>query len=59
MAKKKQIPPTKFSNLQHELLKLYSYGMSDEEVMDIMKLLAGYFAKRTDDELGWQQDENG
>lgn len=52
MPKKKQpSSSTKFSNLQHELLKLYSYGMSDEEVKDIEKMLADYFTKKADDEM--------
>lgn len=52
MPKKKQpSSSTKFSNLQQELLKLYSYGMPDEEVKDIEKMLADYFTKKADDEM--------
>ena len=54
--------PTKFSNLQMELLKLYSRNVSDEELRDIRKLLADYYAKKADEEMkrlwkekGWTQ----
>lgn len=42
------IPETspRFSNLQLELLRLYSRDVSDEELLDIKKLLADYFAQR-------------
>lgn len=42
------IPETspRFSNLQLELLKLYSRDIPDEELRDIKKLLADYFAQR-------------
>ncbi|MEK6781196.1 MAG: hypothetical protein AABY93_05795 [Bacteroidota bacterium] len=35
-----------FSNLQLELLKLYSNGVSDEQLMEIKWLLGKYFAER-------------
>ncbi len=40
-----------------ELLKLYPYGVSDEEIQDIRKLLADYFAGRIDKEMDqlWQR----
>ena len=42
------IPETspRFSNLQLELLRLYSRDVPDEELRDIKKLLADYFAQR-------------
>lgn len=43
--------PDRLSNLQLELLKLYSYNVSDEEVGDIKKMLAGYFSKKIDEEM--------
>jgi hypothetical protein len=52
MPKQKQpSSSTKFSNLQQELLKLFSYGMPDEEVKDIEKMLADYFTKKVNDEM--------
>ncbi|MCU0421004.1 MAG: hypothetical protein MUC38_15245 [Cyclobacteriaceae bacterium] len=35
-----------FSNLQLELLKIYSNGISDEQLMEIKTLLANYFAEK-------------
>ncbi len=46
-----------------ELLKLYSYNVSDEELTDIRRLLAEYFAQKIDDEMnglwvdqGWSEE---
>ncbi len=38
--------PHKFSNLQLELLKLFSHQITDQELLDIKDLLARYFAQR-------------
>lgn len=43
--------PDRLSNLQLELLKLYSYNVSDEEVRDIKKMLADYFSKKIDEDM--------
>lgn len=43
--------PDRLSNLQLELLKLYSYNVSDEEVRDIKKMLADFFSKKIDEEM--------
>jgi hypothetical protein len=58
-----QQQPTKLSNLQMELLKLYSHNVSDEELKDIRKMLADYYGKKADEEMdrlwkenGWNQD---
>jgi predicted metal-binding transcription factor (methanogenesis marker protein 9) len=51
--------PTKLSNLQLELLKLYAYPVSDEELMDIKKMLADYFAKKLDEEVDRVWKEKG
>lgn len=34
------------SNLQLELLKLYSKGITEEELLDIRRMLARYFMER-------------
>ncbi len=34
------------SNLQLELLKLYSTNLNQEELLDLKRILARYFAKR-------------
>ncbi len=51
--------PTKMSNLQIELLKLYAHHVSDDELCDIKKLLAEYFAKKVDDEMDQMWEEKG
>ncbi|GAA4413038.1 hypothetical protein GCM10023187_40860 [Nibrella viscosa] len=52
-----QTTPSKLSNLQMELLKLYPYNISEEQIRDIRKLLADYFAQQVDDEMNrlWQE----
>ncbi|QDK83374.1 hypothetical protein EXU85_34130 [Spirosoma sp. KCTC 42546] len=49
--------PSKLSNLQMELLKLYPYAVSDTELTEIRLLLADYFAKKIDSEMNqlWQE----
>jgi len=39
-------PSPPLSNLQLELLKLYSYDLKDEEMEELKKALAAFFAKR-------------
>ena len=41
-----QTQPIALSNLQLELLKLYAKGVSEEELLDIRRLLARYFMER-------------
>lgn len=36
----------KLSNLQLELLKVFSHDVSDDELLDIRRMLAQYFMKR-------------
>lgn len=50
------------SNLQLELLKLYSTDIPDDQLLEIKKILAKYFAKQIDlemnnlwDEKNWSQ----
>nr|WP_295921027.1 hypothetical protein [uncultured Dyadobacter sp.] len=43
--------PTRLSNLQSELLKLYAYNVSDDQLRDIRKMLADYFARKIDAEM--------
>jgi len=49
--------PSRLSNLQLELLKLYPYTVSENELSDIRKLLADYFAQKVDAEMNalWQE----
>ena len=39
-------PAQKLSNLQLELLKVFSHNISDDELLDIRRMLAQYFMKR-------------
>jgi len=45
------------SNVQLELLKIYSTDITDEEVLEVKRLLAQHFAKKTIDaaEKVWQE----
>lgn len=51
------------SNMQLELLKLYSTGVSDEDLIEIKKLISKYFAEKMMDmadqiweEKGWTNE---
>ena len=46
-----QTTPTKLSNLQMELLKLYPYTVSEVELQEIRHVLADYFARKIDTEM--------
>lgn len=50
---------TPFSNLQLELLKLYSHSVSDEQLKEIKDLLAKYFAQKSIQEADKAWDKNG
>lgn len=54
-----QTIPTRLSNLQIELLKLYPYSVSEKELADIRKMLADYFAQKIDSEMDqlWEQND--
>ncbi len=38
----------KISNLHYELLKLYANNIAEEDLIEIKKMLAAYFAKKLD-----------
>ena len=50
--------PTRLSNLQSELLKLYAYNVSDDQLRDIRKMLADYFAGQIDTEMDQLWESN-
>lgn len=52
-------PTSHLSNLQLELLKLYPFDVSDEEIKDIKKILADYFSRKIDQEMDKLWDEKG
>lgn len=37
---------TPFSNIQQELLKMYTHQVSDEDLLNIRDIIGQYFAKR-------------
>ena len=41
----------KLSNLQLELLKVFSFDISDEQVKEIKSLLVAYFAEKVSSEM--------
>lgn len=53
-----QTTPTRLSNLQMELLKLYSYNVSENELKDIQKLLSNYFSEKIDTEMDQLWENN-
>lgn len=55
--------PQKLTNLQLELLKVFSYQLDPQQLTDIKDLLANYFAEQATREMDklWQEqgwDEN-
>lgn len=47
------------TNLQLELLKLYSMELNEDQLKDVQRLLANYFAKQASDEMDRLWDEQG
>ena len=41
----------KLSNLQLELLQMFSFELSDDQIRDIRKMLVDYFAKQVTSEM--------
>lgn len=49
----------KLTNLQRELLDVFAMDVSDEELRDIRRMLARYFANRATDELdAWAEEHD-
>ncbi|HAH26191.1 MAG TPA: hypothetical protein DCL77_20915 [Prolixibacteraceae bacterium] len=46
------------SNMQKELLKLYSTEIPDAQLQEIKYLLSNYFAEKASDEMDRLSDEN-
>lgn len=47
------------TNLQLELLKLYSVNLSDKELLEIKQLIANYFANKATEEMDKLWEEQG
>lgn len=55
--------PQKLTNLQIELLKVFSHPLSEEQLLEVKDLLAAYFAEKASDEMdrlweakGWSDE---
>ncbi len=48
----------KLTNLQLELLKLFSYELQDNQLIEIRDLLSNYFANKASDEMDKLWEEN-
>jgi hypothetical protein len=53
------VVPHKLSNLQIELLKVFSRNISDTQLLEIKQILAQYFAQKATDEMDRLWDEKG
>lgn len=51
--------PKKLSNLQVELLKVFTYDLSDTQLLEIKTLLANYFAQKASDRIDELWEEKG
>ena len=49
----------KLTNLQLELLKVFSYELPEEQLLEIRQLLAKYFAQKVDEEMDELWKEKG
>ena len=47
------------SNLQLELLKIYSFNISDEQLLELKSILANYFAGKVTKDVDMLFEENG
>jgi hypothetical protein len=50
--------PPKLTNLQLELLKVFSYQLNQQQLTDIKNLLANYFAEQATQEMDKLWEEN-
>ena len=48
----------KLTNLQLELVKLFSYKVAENQVLEIKQLLSNYFADKATEEMDRLWDEN-
>ncbi|MDO5522595.1 MAG: hypothetical protein Q4G48_00950 [Bacteroidia bacterium] len=49
----------KLSNLQLELLKIYSFNIKDEQLLEIKNLLGYYFANKVTEDIDKLFEEKG
>ena len=51
--------PTKLNSIQLSLLRLFDRGMSDEETLEIRRLLVTHLSKKLQDEVQRIDEERG
>lgn len=51
--------PQKLTNLQLELLKVFSYQLGQQQLLDIKNLLGHYFAEQATQEMDKLWEDNG
>ena len=56
--REKPMQKQKLSNLQLELLKVFSYQLNNQQLVDIKKLLTNYFAEQATKEVDRLWEEN-
>ena len=56
--KKIMVHAQKLTNLQLELVKLFSYKIAESQVLEIKQLLSNYFADKATEEMDRLWDEN-
>jgi hypothetical protein len=54
-----QDKPTKLTNLQLHLLKLFARELPEKQLLEIQSLLSHYFAKKVDEEFEKLEKEKG
>ncbi|OQX77886.1 MAG: hypothetical protein B6D61_06485 [Bacteroidetes bacterium 4484_249] len=49
----------KITNLQQELLKVFSYNLSEKQLLEIKELLSNYFAEKATNEMDelWEKNK--
>ncbi|MEL7426659.1 MAG: hypothetical protein AAFN81_26940 [Bacteroidota bacterium] len=47
------------TNLQLELIKLFSLDLSEEQLMEVKQMLSKYFAEKASDEMDKLWEKNG
>ncbi len=47
------------TNLQMELLKVFQYTTTEEDLLEIKRMLVAFFAKKVNDEMDKLWDERG
>ncbi|MDO8367880.1 MAG: hypothetical protein Q7T20_13850 [Saprospiraceae bacterium] len=52
-------PSIPLTNIQLQLLKLYSYDLKEDEMQDLQKMLASFFAERIQKRTSKLWDERG